>query len=258
MNIYQGHVVNIEDSKNRLVKCLLDYNKNEVVGRVAFSNIDIKVGDRVLVFAQGVYGMTESIVIPYETRNDQTLDSVKIFFEDNYIDINKDRIILQSFKDSSVYLDRKEINITKTKGDTNNMQGKYYNDNEQIAIYKTLDNVVKALLLLKNDLLYLGKMVNDPNNPPSYLVMEDDKVEIAHKNSIINMTEDTMYINGKDIHVPGLPRVDTQKSTGGFSQIMFCPFTGLPHNTDTIEGLAKLGVGPTGVAGGTPGGSTGT
>ncbi|MEM4166740.1 MAG: hypothetical protein QW255_05285, partial [Candidatus Bilamarchaeaceae archaeon] len=60
MNIYQGHVVNIEDSKNRLVKCFLDYNKNEVVGRVAFSNIDIKVGDRVLVFAQGVYGMTES------------------------------------------------------------------------------------------------------------------------------------------------------------------------------------------------------
>ncbi len=77
--------------------------------------------------------------------------------------------------------------------------------------------------------------------------MTEDSIEISYKqNTFIKFTEDKAdyeskeinIVAGQKIYVPGQPDTSNAQPKGGFSRIPFCPFTGVVHTTDTMNGTS--------------------
>jgi hypothetical protein len=97
--------------------------------------------------------------------------------------------------------------------------------------------------------------------PESTVDITENDINIKHKEALIHMTEERLEISYKQntfikftedkadyeseeinivakqkIYVPGIPDSSNTQPKGGFSRIPFCPFTGVIHTTDTMNG----------------------
>jgi len=80
------------------------------------------------------------------------------------------------------------------------------------------------------------QLILDKKEEQASIYIDKDKIEIKKKDkALVKMENEYIEINTKQLYTPGMPKVNQSESKGGFSQILFCPFTGLPHNTDTLE-----------------------
>lgn len=238
MNVYLGKVKAIVNSQQRLIECNLGYSNNNIIARCAFFNVDIKVGDRVIIFVSNMHGFMEAIALPLENKFEQTLDNIRISYEDNYIDLTENDIVTQVAQDDNIHIDSQGISLTKSEEEHTKIAGELILTNEVAELYKSdaSGGNVKSYVRLENDGLQIGKGDN-ADNASSVIDLKDDKLEIKQGQSIISLESNKIESKTQNFVVSGAPKVNAQQSTGGFCQILYCPLTGLPHNTDTILGV---------------------
>jgi len=105
-------------------------------------------------------------------------------------------------------------------------------DEENIKItFNIGDEEKETYMHINNDKLEIHKKEGE-----STIYIDKDTIEIKKKDkALIQLKNDYIEINTKELFVPGMPKPNPNESKGGFSQILYCPFTGLPHNTDRLE-----------------------
>lgn len=241
MQVFLATVKSIVNSSSRLVECNLNYSNNNVIARCAFFNIDIKPGDRVIVFVSNAHGFMEAIALPLENKFEQTLDNVRVSYEDNYADWTASDIAIQVAQDAAIQMDADGISIVKTQEEHSKIHGEFFMTNSSIEVYKSDPDdgdKVKSSIRLNNDSIEILKG-DDVGEASSSISIKDDEIKSKNQNSYTSIKETEIKIESQNVVVPGMPKADASQSKGGFCQILYCPLTGLPHNTDTVLGIPQ-------------------
>lgn len=160
----------IRDIEKRWVVAQNVYTKDKYLVEMLHSAQDITTEDMLLVINLSPIGFTDNYGIVIPKRYKQGLDSIKIRFKNNSIEIRED----------SIYI--------------------FHGENGENGLIELLEDRISI------------KIGNSKN------LHEGDKIEI----------------NSPTVHIPGMPDQTEPDSKGGFSKILYCPFTGLPHNTEKV------------------------
>jgi len=244
MRLLYGTVDEIVDVAARLIKCSSDEGHGEYTVELLFSHHNIEVGDKVLIFLLSSMGYTSNYAIPFSKKNNHNLDNIKIFFtSDTIIEMNKDNITIQK---SYTEDNEEENNQNNSEQEEEKKHNYIYIDQNTITIHKAM----RSEIILTDDALSINKF-NEDNEPIAYIDFKDDKITINKQKgdqeqdrAIIEITDNDFKLEVKNINllsvrggtvkIPGSPQ-QSATPKGGFSQILYCPFTGLPHNTDTLS-----------------------
>jgi len=254
MRILYGTVDEIVDVGARLIKCSSDEGHGQYTVELLFSHHNIEVGDKVLIFLLSSMGYTSNYALPFSKKNDHNLDNIKIFFTpDTIIEMNKDSITIQKSYPEDNQEENNQNGQSGNNNNTNNTQNSeeeeekkhnyIYIDQNTITIHKAM----RSEIILTDDTLSINKF-NEDNESIAYIDFKDDKITIqkggqGQDKAVIEITDNDFKLEVKNINllsasggtvkIPGSPQ-SSATPKGGFSQILHCPFTGLPHNTDTL------------------------
>jgi hypothetical protein len=190
MLIYEGIILKIIDEDRRKILCATLHGHGEITCNALFSSHHLEVGDYVLILVSGRIGYTEAYAIPIlneKDNRDEPLSNIKMFFMNNEIIIDKDKIEIKHDIENNNYV------VTMNK--------------DEMKLYHT---------------------------DKCSITMNDDKISIKYgNNSTIELEPEKIKVKSNETQVTGNPQPSGQPK-GGFSQILYCPFTGLPHTTDTL------------------------
>ena len=247
MRLIYSTVEKIIDNDNRIILCSSDEGHGEYIAEVLFSHHNIEPGDKMLLLVVSSTGSTTNYAVPFSKKNNNTFDNIKIFFTpDTIIEMNKDSINIQKSypKDSGqseesgdneddsnnnqkdeeekennyIYIDQHTIIVNKSK------RARIALSDDDIVIKKhNKDEEIQAEVSITDNQITINK------GEDTQIVIDDDNFQVSVKNIKL------LSSSGGEVEVPGMPQASST-STGGFSQILHCPFTGLPHNTPKLTG----------------------
>jgi len=248
MRLIYSTVDKIVDNENRIVKCVSDEGHGEYVAEVLFSHHNVEPGDKMLLLIVSSTGFTTNYAIPFSKKNNNTFDNIKIFFTpDTIIEMNQDSINIQKSypKDSE---QDEDSGGNENNSNNDNQEDEEEKEHNYIYIDQYMINVSKskrAKITLSDDTIVIKKY-NEDEELHAEVNITDDQISINKgENTQIVIDDDNFQVNvknikllassGGEVEVPGMPQASST-STGGFSQILHCPFTGLPHNTPKLVG----------------------